>query len=398
MSDFSVKPPFVDSFPQRDRSAVETCTGVRRRKPKGWKSPTGYYLDRYVVQYPQGSNQVFYTNKLSGETKKLFECNGAIGRNVTPYGGVMADRVMHEVLPRASITTGPEFDKLADLTLIKARNKMKRGDLNLGIAFAERKRTANLVTTTALQLVRSIRMVRRGNFDGAIRELNIKTPFRPKTASVPSRWLELQYGWKPLLSDVYGAVDKLTKCPSSDWRVTAKAVENRRSRFERTVDDIYCSTGVSATQFIGVQSRIDAFPDNLGLIEAASVGITNPALIAWELVPFSFVVDWALPIGAYLESLDAMLGYTDVWYVQSRMVKQEWKLSGKAGTRDNLYDRYSYTPSFSGSAESVVLSRTVGRNVPLPTMPRLRDPRGLTRMANALALLATAFGGRSASR
>jgi hypothetical protein len=38
------------------------------------------------------------------------------------------------------------------------------------------------------------------------------------------------------------------------------------------------------------------------------LGLTNPLAIAWELVPFSFVLDWLVPVGTWLQSLDATLG------------------------------------------------------------------------------------------
>lgn len=43
---------------------------------------------------------------------------------------------------------------------------------------------------------------------------------------------------------------------------------------------------------------------------AANTGISNPALLAWELLPWSFVIDWFIPVGDYLESLSAFDGFT----------------------------------------------------------------------------------------
>lgn len=39
-----------------------------------------------------------------------------------------------------------------------------------------------------------------------------------------------------------------------------------------------------------------------------SFGLINPAVLAWELIPFSFVVDWFAPIGNTLDALDAGVG------------------------------------------------------------------------------------------
>jgi hypothetical protein len=41
-----------------------------------------------------------------------------------------------------------------------------------------------------------------------------------------------------------------------------------------------------------------------------SLGLTNPIAVAWELVPFSFAVDWFLPVGNTLSALTAGQGLT----------------------------------------------------------------------------------------
>jgi hypothetical protein len=43
------------------------------------------------------------------------------------------------------------------------------------------------------------------------------------------------------------------------------------------------------------------------------LGLINPAVVAWELVPFSFLVDWFIPVGKFLDSWTDQLGY-DIQY------------------------------------------------------------------------------------
>lgn len=42
--------------------------------------------------------------------------------------------------------------------------------------------------------------------------------------------------------------------------------------------------------------------------ELQQLGVTNPALFAWEVIPFSFVFDWFVGVGDYLEGLTALHG------------------------------------------------------------------------------------------
>jgi hypothetical protein len=37
-----------------------------------------------------------------------------------------------------------------------------------------------------------------------------------------------------------------------------------------------------------------------------NLGLTDPLSVAWELIPYSFVVDWFVPIGTYLDNLNAI--------------------------------------------------------------------------------------------
>jgi hypothetical protein len=46
------------------------------------------------------------------------------------------------------------------------------------------------------------------------------------------------------------------------------------------------------------------------LSELQQIGLTNPALVVWELIPFSFVFDWFVSVGDWLTGLTALQGVT----------------------------------------------------------------------------------------
>jgi hypothetical protein len=227
-------------------------------------------------------------------------------------------------------------------------------------------------------------------------ELGISSRRRqPRGGNVPSRWLELQYGWKPLLSDVYGAASALEKRPKGDWRVTAKVTKKCVDSYvaapavtSNSLDAYRCEARLLRSVF----ARIDALPQNEAIISLASLGVTNPLSVAWELVRFSFVVDWFIPIGGWLESLDALLGYGQTYYSSSFLAKARWDEVGLSASFPS--QGWAIENHFSGRKRMVVLNRTVSDSVPLPSLPRFKDPRSLGHMANGLALLATAFGRR----
>jgi len=369
------------------QKASETTSGTTRRKPKGWKTPTPYQYKHVSVTYHQGScfHQPQYPSLSTGQRYVGIVGDPGVGRF---NGDTHFDRTIVE----SNAISDP--DGLRNRALISARGNLKGGSVNYAVAFAERNQTAKLVGDTAIRLVKSLRQLRRGHVRDAMRTLGIASKRQePRGNSVPQKWLELQYGWKPLLSDVYGACDDLSKRRKDDWSVTAKgrakSVANLvYSKPLRSSEHYFDGCNVVTEVKRSVFARIDAQPTNEVLISLSSVGITNPGLIAWELVPFSFVVDWFLPIGDWLNSLDATLGFQIVGYSNSYLVKAKW---------DDVFDGSTSVGierlecHYRGSKRLVYLDRQVSTSLPLPAFPSLKDPRSLGHMANALALLAQVF-------
>ncbi len=372
----------------------ESQTGVSRRKPAGWIPPTNYTYNRVKYERASGSAEIKRTSTSTGMPYNKQNFNGCIG--YSPGGLFNTLNLFDETYVLGSVSTN-----MRNAALVKARAKMKNSDINLGVAFAERNRTAKLVGDTAMNMVKAVRQLRHGNVSGAARALGLRNargsgPKNPSGKWVTGKWLELQYGWKPLLSDVYGASDALARRHNSDWIITAKAMQSERVNIKGKPiggNREGASYG-SASGAIGVFVRIDAVPQNDLLRSFASLGITNPLLIGWELVPFSFVVDWFLPVGSYLDSLDAMLGFGPQWYSSSELRRCRWDVSPRAVVYGTAGLINEYSGNYSGYKEEIRLVRTAGTTVPLPSLPYTKDPRSLGHMANGLSLLAQVFGGR----
>jgi hypothetical protein len=54
----------------------------------------------------------------------------------------------------------------------------------------------------------------------------------------------------------------------------------------------------------------EIFVSNPNLYLANKLGFVNPGVIAWELVPFSFVIDWFVPVGNFLSQWTDFVGLT----------------------------------------------------------------------------------------
>jgi hypothetical protein len=369
--------------------AAETVSGTSRRKPKGWIPPTGYSFSRTEYHRAYGYS---YVGIVANNWSKWDGYVGATGRfnSLNHFNSAMTDSTADSV-----------NSALGRASLAAARNRLKNMKVDLGVAFAERKATSNMLGDVARRMARSVRELRRGNFRNGARALGIiHDPGKPRGSNWTNHWLQLQYGWKPLLSDVYGSCDALSKREQSDWRVTSKAQRNDELVTESATypggttypTSDYDAYHCVARRYRGVFTRIDALPQNDLAMSLTSLGVTNPLLVAWELVPYSFVVDWCLPVGAWLSSLDALLGYGSAYTSTTYYNKTLWE--DKGVSRDNFPNpKVAYVKNnWTGTKERLKITRTASSGVPLPAFPSIKDPRSLGHMANGLSLLAQAFG------
>jgi hypothetical protein len=276
-------------------------------------------------------------------------------------------------------------------------SRIKNQKTNFAVAGAEMGKTLSMVASSATKIANSLRNLRHGNIAEAASSLGItaskrsmrrfnRTYRQDAEHAVGKTWLEFQYGWKPLLSDVYGAAQEAADAVSPIFSGTAKAK----------------SSATSVASLSGTENW--GFPVNLFLEDrtakyevmyiahyvmqnsvahrAAMNGLINPLVVAWELVPYSFVVDWFFPIGNYLNTLDATSGlaFTGGSVTSSQTVRS---------TRTR-----TLTPNAAGSAENVMMiaslfrvDRTILSVFPEADAPRFQNPVSVGHALNALALL-----------
>jgi len=366
----------------------ETSTGVRRRKPSGWLNPTAYTFERTEISSPASSTKYMPSGyPTSNGQWYVGPCYAVPGdASARDYAQNIFNRAYHEFSYRGD-------DGLRNAALIAARNRLKSTSVDLGIAFAERKQTERLIVDNLTRVRKSFQALRRGQPRRAMDELGITSKKRePRGSNVPQKWLELQYGVKPLLSDIYGSCDSLATRSKDDWRVTATATRSSTGYYSANMNGgtAYWNEGlVSAVVRKSVYTRIDALPESEILISLSSLGLLNPLSIAWERTYLSFVVDWAYPLGSFFDSLDAMLGYSTGAYSSSLLVRVDSEFKGNPSWSGG--GRKSENKA-TGRLRFVYLDRQVSSSVPVPRLPSFKDPRSLGHVANALALLAGAFG------
>lgn len=212
-----------------------------------------------------------------------------------------------------------------ELARVRSRvlQKVKSQKINLGQAFAERKQTVDLITKSINRIASAAIALKKGNVKQAYRLFGMKVPrftprnLKPSPANLSNHWLELQYGWKPLLSDIYGSCELiadtyvLEKKTSASYRTQGSPIVNSAPFAHRWWQGVGPKSFIEMAQYsstVSAHVKVEFLEDNAISTMLKQTGIANPLLLGWELMPYSFVVDWFYPVGTYLSNIDAAVG------------------------------------------------------------------------------------------
>lgn len=363
----------------------------------------------YVTRIPGGSQYTITQCRVETRTKSaliktpehaLLRTRPGIFVPPTPFsashvltqkmrGGFLAKTGSGETGYRNSITLRNLTFASTTSIEIKAINKalasLKDQKINLAQSFAERKQAANLVADSATRIFTAFKAVRKGDLERAKRALGLNS--RKGTART---WLEFQYGWKPLLNDVYGACETLRKHDSAEpfrYRADVRgfAKDRNTQNYDINPSGDMRETGLDKWN-IGCKIHLTYKLDNPALASLANVGILNPALLAWELLPFSFVADWFIPVGSYLNTFDASLGYS--FMGGSKTVRRETEITNTRQVRTgSVLGSLVYWEYSRGRRYSKTVTRSVYSTEPSGRFPGFKNPLSLQHMLNAIALL-----------
>lgn len=274
----------------------------------------------------------------------------------------------------------------------KLREAIAGSDFNMGVFLGESHQTLKLIGDSASRIYKGLKLVKRGNIVGAAYALGggkaVKrlSPRAIASKTPASAWIELQYGWKPLLEDVHGAAQFLAKQLEFPLVKTYKV--QKRKRLTTT------TTGGT----LGAASYGETRGQLIARLSEASVaqlsGLLDPASVAWELLPWSFVVDWFIPIGSYLAARSLSSALTGEFVTTTtRRVGGHFAVPK---TPPGIPPSYVYRTDrlARASRDYVDVTRTVSTSlsVPFPNLKTLDKALSWQHCANAIALLTNFTG------
>lgn len=287
--------------------------------------------------------------------------------------------------------------------------RMKNAEWQAPVFVIEAKKTVQMVLGTVKTISKVYFALRSGRFLEATSLLGLTRPGKPITRRVkrikvrydrtrlrdPSKaasnaLLEMRYGWIPMLRDIKDAAETLAEMVSSSptkdpLRCRASATIKRQVNLSTVV------SGVGTFERLEKQEEstrytVYYYPTALDL--PGSFGLLNPLGVLWEATSLSFVADWFLPIGTYIQHLDVGLRFSFVKGLTSKKVILRDELTGvkpvAGGVWDGVTDR-----SYSHWITAAPLT-----SVPTPSFSQLRPKfdLGSGQVFAALALLRQRLG------
>lgn len=178
---------------------------------------------------------------------------------------------------------------------------------DVGVDLAEGRQSFGMMAGRAGQLAGFTKDLLRGNFLGAARRLNLAVVPKGVSAkkSLANNWLEYHFGWVPLIKDIYACIDVFQN-PIKTLTPFGTAKSSYYKEFKAGAFPNNTTETWSCLIRARMGAQVSISNPNLWL--ANNLGLVNPAGIAWELVPFSFVVDWFVNVGDVLSSGTDLLG------------------------------------------------------------------------------------------
>jgi hypothetical protein len=278
---------------------------------KNWSGGDGYTILTRYSSYPkwnayQMASAKFHSsnpNKISyyvtGNPALQTRDNNSFrsGADIS-YGPINAGGVVNGTFPTS--TFNQYWTAREELALLaKLLKKVKGHDIDLGVSLAEVDKLAGTVAGTLKNLAYGAIDLSKGRFASFARRFGASPPRldrveKLRTSDIPARFLEMRYAWEPTIKDCFEAAKAFEEISNGP-----RQLYNRAGRRKQTTKTGSLSNYCRGSWVVEVRrSYLFEMYEEMGF--ARQLGLANPATILWERLPWSFVIDWFIPIGSYL--------------------------------------------------------------------------------------------------
>lgn len=238
-------------------------------------------------------------------------------------------------------------------------------------------------TSDGLEIVRSRNKRARSRRRWKTRKKSKRKLQKPSDA-----WLEYWLGWAPAIGDIYNALDILQReFPMSHISTTvAYQREWETSSGTSPSSSFYYKRHGTGTGSLGCYADVKVHNYNLFILD--QMGLINPALTAFQIIPLSFILNWFINVEQVLGALTDFAGLS---LTQTGSAVRETRAVRQVGTRREVNSEGGYTyTSLNGGANGVTCRRDPGP-ITAPKLGLKFDRLALTQAATSVSLLVNAL-------
>lgn len=222
-----------------------------------------------------------------------------------------------------------KFSSLADrahqIAYGRLRGKLYKGNAALGVTFAQLRQSRDMIEA-------------RSNLIASSAEHLSSLASRKKvTRKLANSYLETIFGWQPLFADIHASCMTVIQKADSVEYVRASGTVNldvtERGRWD---SEVQAQSHYSGFMRVSIGGQVVIANPNKWLLERA--GLINPLAVAWDMVPFSFLVNMISNTGSLVNQISDFYGLTFreafTNYKQPLMISRQTRLvNGKGSIR-----------------------------------------------------------------
>lgn len=277
-------------------------------------------------------------------------------------------------------------------------NKVHERKFTLLEEIRNRQETGGSLWKTAEKLVRTFLRFSRNPIK-ALKKVPKEFRSARKLDTLGDAWMEYRYFWMPIYLSMQAGFDELL--PEMEFTGVFKKSEWSSHEWEDTLGHPNGATAFvrppKVKYMVKTQFKRGCFikaEDEPGIQRKLGINsLPELTATAWELIPFSFVVDWVFPLSDLLLALGAkanLVTHND-YQVQKQLITAEvvdWELKKPYSNATMSYDYYHIqTPEME---EYEAYFRTTNKTADLTIRPFIaREPLNWRRKLDLLAIFGT---------
>jgi hypothetical protein len=192
-------------------------------------------------------------------------------------------------------------------------------------------------------------------------------------------WLSVRYGWRLLLYDIQ---DIAAAIGQTEGKLRER--QSQRSGISQQWEDdlsfVYTQPGVFTNDYTDIRSNDFSVRGRVITDFLPATVSVNPFVTYWEVIPFSFVIDWLINIGRSITTLSFLIlndRYTACWGISHKVERQASLVTTALDTR--VFNSY----------QTVSQSYEVYYRVPclIPKLPLLKTNFSAAKFVDLVALI-----------